>query len=106
MSTRIVFTEIVYNMSPSRNISKALKRFGIADDSSDILIVLPNPTAQALTQIRDAVHGDEQSNIPESLANLSDLKKIASVYALSDQELRNGSVLDSVVSRMACRDLR
>lgn len=106
MSTRNVFTEIVYNLSGSRNISKALQRFGVADDTCDILIAIPNARAEHIALIRDAVDGSEQTAIADGLKELSDVKQITSVYGISDQELRNAPLLDSVVSRMACRDLR
>lgn len=39
MRTKNVYSEIVYSLSPNQNITEALKRFGIATDSENIVCV-------------------------------------------------------------------
>lgn len=106
MSTRNIFTEIVYNLSGTRSMSKALVGFGIAEDTTDLVVVLPNATPSNISDIRKAIEGIEIMSVVDGIKQTSDLAQIRKLYGITDDEDRCGSLLDSVVTRMACRDVR
>lgn len=106
LATRNINTELVYNISATRNISKALKQFGIADTSTYVLAVVFSPCATKLAALRQAVEGAEVQVASDSLGDLADEALVRKVYGISDVEARAGSLVDSIVTRMACRDVR
>lgn len=46
MRTKTLYSEIVYSMSPNQNISEALKRFGIAEDTTALVCLAINTVSQ------------------------------------------------------------
>lgn len=102
-TTKSPFTEILFNLSPSTNISQSLLKFGI-EDSSDSLLLL---TLQG--------PGFEESEAPfgrvqgcpidiSELGCLSDVAAIRKTYKIGDVEYQNVALLDSVVSRIASKE--
>lgn len=106
MATRNIFTEIVYNFSSTRNISKSLDRFGISAATQHVLVILPNPSNPDIDLVRNAVEGEEVLLIQEGLKQISDVAQIRNVYGIPIEEGKSSSLIDSVVTRMACRDVR
>ncbi|KTF91166.1 hypothetical protein cypCar_00013378 [Cyprinus carpio] len=83
MKTRSLYSEIIFNLSPTNNISEAFKRFGISDSDSAVLIVL--------------VHNKDET------LSVDDI--ISKLYKVAPQEEECGSLLDAVVCRMAMKDV-
>ncbi|KAI1888575.1 hypothetical protein AGOR_G00186580 [Albula goreensis] len=81
MKTRTLYSEIIFNLSPTNNISEAFKRFGISDS-------------------------DDAVQIPvDRVSSLSDTAKIKKLYKVTPQEDASGSLLDAVICRMATKDV-
>lgn len=101
MVTRTVFSEILYNLSLSKNISQSLNKFGIEKDTNLLICFLVTEESDASKEILPQIEG-------ESL-HMSDLRKFTckktlnSVYKLnnlqSDQDLT-----DVIVSRMVTKN--
>ncbi|CAN8068407.1 unnamed protein product [Agarophyton chilense] len=106
MSTRNLFTEIIYNLSGSKNISKALKTFGIQEDTSDILVVVPHPQNETTEKIRHYIKAEEMSFNENCLEHIAEERAVKRIYGITEKELECGTLVDSVVTRMACRDLK
>ncbi|KAI0560528.1 hypothetical protein FGB62_111g02 [Gracilaria domingensis] len=106
MSTRNLFIEIIYNLSGSRNIGKALKTFGIKDDTTDILVIVPNPQDGVVEKIRRYIKAEEKPAAGNCLKHIVDENTVKKVYGISEMELECGTLVDSVVTRMACRDVK
>lgn len=87
-------------------MSKALVRFGIADDTTDLIVVLPNATPTIISDIRSTIEGTEITDVADGIKQITDLAQIRKLYAVTDDEERCGSLLDAIVTRMACRDVR
>ncbi|XP_012672770.1 EKC/KEOPS complex subunit TPRKB [Clupea harengus] len=105
MKTRSLFSEIIYNLSPTNNISEAFKRFGISDDDGAVYVVLVYPKEEAadISSIVSRVKGQQ---IPaDMISTLTDAAKIKKLYKVSPQEETNGSLLDAVICRMAIKDV-
>ncbi|CAH1972992.1 unnamed protein product [Acanthoscelides obtectus] len=101
-TTKSVFTEILFNLSISKNITNSLKTFGIEDSDKHILVVIVNEKGEDNSKICSEIHGEELELM--QLKNFSDVKAIQKVYKIHEDELSNVPLLDSVVSRIAVKD--
>jgi tRNA threonylcarbamoyladenosine modification (KEOPS) complex Cgi121 subunit len=99
-------SEIVYNLSATRNIGKALVQFGISDESTSVLFVLLRPTKTTVDSVRAAVDGNEVLDIEAGLRNITNLAAVRTVYEISLAESKTSDIVDSIVTRMAARDIR
>uniref|UniRef100_A0A3Q3WBF7 EKC/KEOPS complex subunit TPRKB n=1 Tax=Mola mola TaxID=94237 RepID=A0A3Q3WBF7_MOLML len=105
MKTRSLYSEIIFNLSPTNNISEAFKRFGISDDNDSVLVALVHSEdeSQLLTDIAAMVTGQQ---VPvEDISSLTDQEKIKKLYKITAQEEKCGTLLDAVVCRMATKDV-
>ncbi|KAJ0012505.1 hypothetical protein NQD34_016839 [Periophthalmus magnuspinnatus] len=105
MKTRSLFSEIIFNLSPTNNISEAFKRFGISDGDSSVLVVLVHNKGNTppLSDIVSRVNGQQ---VPvDDLSSLSDTAKIKKFFKITPQEEKIGTLLDAVVCRMAIKDV-
>ncbi|XP_030576365.1 EKC/KEOPS complex subunit TPRKB isoform X2 [Archocentrus centrarchus] len=105
MKTRTLYSEIIFNLSPTNNISEAFKRFGISDGDDSVLVVLVHDKeeSQFLSDISARVDGRQ---VPvEDVSSLSDHAKIKKLYKITPQEEKCGSLLDAVICRMATKDV-
>lgn len=105
MKTRSLFSEIIFNLSPTNNISDAFKRFGISDGDSSVLVVLvhnqdePPPLSDIISRV------DGQQAPVDDVSSLSDTAKIKKLFKITPQEEKLGTLLDAVVCRMAIKDV-
>lgn len=94
-------------MSPTRSISQSLKTFGINEYTNDIVVVIPDPTNEQIAQIQERICGQELE--PALLCQLQDRdteQKLMKIYSINAQETQHSSLVDSIVTRMACRDIK
>nr|XP_015812016.2 EKC/KEOPS complex subunit TPRKB isoform X3 [Nothobranchius furzeri] len=98
MKTKTLNAEIIFNLSPTNNISEAFKRFGISDGDHSILVVVVHKSdeVQFVSDISAMVDGQQ---LPvDDVSSLSDFNKIK-------KEEKCGPLLDAVVCRMAIKDV-
>lgn len=93
-------------MSATRNISKALKTFGIRENTAQMLVIIPHPQSSQIDNIRLAINGEEIPLTVTSVKDAFDEEAVKSVYAISEKELACGTLVDSIATRMACRDVK
>nr|XP_020508940.1 EKC/KEOPS complex subunit TPRKB [Labrus bergylta] len=105
MKTRSLYSEIIFNLSPTNNISEAFKRFGISDGDESVMVVLVHSRdePQPLSDIVARVNGQQVA--VEDVSSLSSNTKIQKLYKVTPQEERCGTLLDAVVCRMATKDV-
>ncbi|KAL7301144.1 hypothetical protein TKK_0006118 [Trichogramma kaykai] len=104
MVTRSIFTEVIYSLSISKNISQALKDFGISSDhkTNNYLVVLVH-TAEDLEELNKLVVNcikGERKPISQ-LSELANLKLIKKLYKVDDRELKVSNLIDSIVSKIS-----
>ncbi|AWO97953.1 putative EKC/KEOPS complex subunit TPRKB [Scophthalmus maximus] len=105
MKTRSLNSEIIFNLSPTNNISEAFKRFGTSDGDESVMLVVVHckNESQLLEDIAAQVDGRQ---VPvEDVSWLSDLAKIRKLFKVAPQEETCGTLLDAVVCRMAIKDV-
>ncbi|XP_067133491.1 EKC/KEOPS complex subunit TPRKB-like [Centruroides vittatus] len=103
MKTKNVYSEILYGLSPAKNITRSLKTFGINDSDSEVLaVILDDRDDGKLREIRNEVRGIQ--NDVELLCRIGDESLIKKIYGIKDVELNVGSILDSIVSRISAKD--
>nr|XP_061809126.1 EKC/KEOPS complex subunit TPRKB-like isoform X1 [Nerophis lumbriciformis] len=105
MKTRSLFSEIIFNLSPTNNISEAFKRFGISDGDDSVLVVLIHDKDESplVTDIATKVDGLQ---IPvDEMCSLSNFEKIKKLYKVTPQEEKCGTLQDAVICRMATKDV-
>lgn len=105
MATRNVFTEILYNLSLTKNIGKSLSKFGIENDTDLLVCFLITPGNDNSNEILAKIKG-KPSQI-RNLQNLRDLYKIKSVYKFNDLkcDVSLREMLQVIISRMASKDI-
>ncbi|XP_026119827.1 EKC/KEOPS complex subunit TPRKB [Carassius auratus] len=105
MKTRSLYSEIIFNLSPTNNISEAFKRFGISDSDSAVHIVLVHNKDEILNINDIILKVDGQQIAVDRVSDLTDVAKIKKLYKVAPLEEKCGSLLDAVVCRMATKDV-
>ncbi|KAI9490367.1 kinase binding protein CGI-121-domain-containing protein [Zychaea mexicana] len=80
-----VHSEIVVDLSPSPNIAQAFRRFGLTDETKDLVVVkVGGETAEVEKEMRENVKGDL---VPLSqLEDVRDIKKIKKYYQVGNED--------------------
>uniref|UniRef100_A0A0P4W6E7 Uncharacterized protein n=1 Tax=Scylla olivacea TaxID=85551 RepID=A0A0P4W6E7_SCYOL len=105
MATRSLYTEVIFNLSTKKNITNALKTFGLGDKDKEVLAVVLGTEEEVearVTKITQQINGKVVAT--SELAGLTQEAQVRELYKVTPEELTAGSLLDAVVSRMACRD--
>ncbi|XP_068759816.1 EKC/KEOPS complex subunit TPRKB-like [Montipora capricornis] len=104
MKTRTLHSEIIFNLSPSSNINDSFKKFGILDDTKEILVVMigKGNTDEKISELSNLIKGTQVSL--DVLETISDQGKIKKVYGISDKELQCDSLENGIISRIATKD--
>ncbi|XP_055508926.1 EKC/KEOPS complex subunit TPRKB [Leucoraja erinacea] len=105
MKTRSLYSEIIFNLSPTNNISDAFRKFGISDGDSSVLIVLVDDGEKKskLEDIISQVKGQQIS--VQDISTKADVAKIKKVYKVTPAEENVGDLLDAIICRMSAKDI-
>jgi EKC/KEOPS complex subunit CGI121/TPRKB len=99
MKTENLHNEIVYCLSPSKNVSYSLKMFVSEDGDSEILVI---GNEKLFHTIRTAIKGEE---IPlEQISDLTSTEAVLDVYDIHSSELIQSTLLNAVISRISSKD--
>lgn len=103
--TKNIYSEIIYNLSQSTNISGAFKKFGIKDTSENVLLVMLHSSVEG-NEVDDVACKIEGTEVTvDSIASYSDPEAIAKEYQIMACEREISSLEDSVVTRIVARDV-
>jgi len=97
MKTRSINTEILFNMSSSSNITDSLKRFGVDDAATEVLVA---GVDKDLEEVKKTVDGEwvEMDLLPTFLDN----KTLTKLHKLKPDELCD--ITGSLCSRISAKD--
>ncbi|KAG8577319.1 hypothetical protein GDO81_010138 [Engystomops pustulosus] len=105
MKTRTLNSEIIFNLSPTNNISEAFKKFGLSDSDSGVLVVLTYEETSALN-VQEVISHVEGQQLPiADIPQLTDFTKVKKIYNITKAEEKIGSILDAVICRMSVKDV-
>ncbi|GER36427.1 EKC/KEOPS complex subunit CGI121 [Striga asiatica] len=102
LTTRTLHSELVYNYSGSKHISESLKRCGISDNTSYVLVARFGASVDEMTVVKGIVKGIEIGL--EELEGRADQTQIDKHYKISAVELGISSLSDAITCRIAARD--
>ncbi|GFN99499.1 Ekc/keops complex subunit cgi121 [Plakobranchus ocellatus] len=104
MTTKNVHSEILFCLSPSKNISESFRSFGAADsDTSVFVAIVDDAEDKTLTRISEIL-GLSPVSI-DDVASLADTVLITKAYKLSEEEISTYPILDALVSRIAAKEI-
>lgn len=102
MTTKTLYTEVLFNISPSKNISQSLQKFGIHDDDKQLLVAFIVNDIEDVSQVLSNI---EATPLPiDKIAELADVDLIMKTYKIDKAELEVSSLLDSIVTRISTKD--
>ncbi|KAJ8730455.1 hypothetical protein PYW07_017493 [Mythimna separata] len=101
MVTKTVYSEILYNLSLSKNITQSLSKFGIEKDSNLLICFLVTEESDASKEILPQIEGE---SLPMSdLNDFTCKKSLSSVYKLNNVQSHQ-DLVDVIVSRMVTKN--
>lgn len=107
LATHTLHSEVVFNLSGLKHITEGLKRFGMAEDASEVLVCRFDATDEDIAATRGLVKGIEV-DIETALEGLRDQDAIKKNYKTGDLECQVGvgTIEDAVLARIATAPMR
>lgn len=106
MKTRSLVTEVLYNLSSTNKISKSLMETSPNDEDDEMMIALvskfSNVPEMKIFQEK-CIKGNE-TDLSQHSENI-DENLIKSYYKIGESESEISSLLDSIVTRIACKSI-
>ncbi|XP_048742816.2 EKC/KEOPS complex subunit TPRKB-like [Ostrea edulis] len=104
MMTKNVHSEVLFSLSPSKNISDSFRKFGLADNDTSMFVVIVNDTDGATCQAVTSKVKGQLTDIVE-VGKYSDLPTIKKIYKISETELSSCSAVEAIVSRISSKEI-
>ncbi|XP_059167378.1 EKC/KEOPS complex subunit Tprkb-like [Physella acuta] len=102
--TKNVQSEILYSLSSSKNISESFRSFGASDSDKSVFVAIVDDTDfNTLNKISELL-GKDTSDL-DQLPKIAYTKLITKVYKLTEEELSNFSLLDSLVASISSKEI-
>ncbi|XP_050541339.1 EKC/KEOPS complex subunit TPRKB-like [Daktulosphaira vitifoliae] len=104
MVTKTLATEILFNLSSTKNISQSLNDCSAANEDDEFIIAIVselNDVAEMKIFSEKCLDGQEinSSNITKNV----NTNFVQSYYNINEEEIKNCNLLDSIISRIACK---
>ncbi|CAL1283556.1 unnamed protein product [Larinioides sclopetarius] len=104
LKTKTIFTELLYNLSPTRSIRDSLTMFGAQDDGTNALfIVFGREDGESANSLKSCIKGSLAPT--DSLVNLRNLSKIKKVYKISDEIDSEEAIYNYLVTKVASKEV-
>ncbi|RDD40067.1 EKC/KEOPS complex subunit Tprkb [Trichoplax sp. H2] len=106
MKTRNVHSELLYSLSPSKNIAGSFKKFGLSNDSNAVIVaVIDTESEENSSKFQMAIQAVKGERIGiEKINDFSKYEDIKKIYSITDAELNTTDLVDAVVNKMAVKD--
>lgn len=102
LTTRTLHSELVYNYSGSKHISESLKRCGISDSTTYVLVARFGASEEELVAMKTLIKGKEIDL--EELEGRANKSQILKQYKITAVELGVSTLGDAITCRIASRD--
>eukprot|EP00026_Physarum_polycephalum_P021421 Phypoly_transcript_24659.p2 GENE.Phypoly_transcript_24659~~Phypoly_transcript_24659.p2 ORF type:complete len:170 (+),score=36.90 Phypoly_transcript_24659:17-526(+) len=87
LTTKSIHSELIFNLSPNKNISDSLKKFGLQTNSNSIIVAIFDATPEKIQEAQQAISGEE---IPfEQISKFSNFDLIAKEYQVKIKDISN-----------------
>ncbi|XP_065066547.1 EKC/KEOPS complex subunit TPRKB-like [Rhopilema esculentum] len=104
MKTRTLHTELIFNLSPSHSISDSLKKFGVEDKDTSLLLAYLFDVEKE-DKIESYVNEiDGESCSVDELPTFCNEEEIKKMYKVTDEELNIGTLAEAVAFRIAVKE--
>ncbi|XP_046458370.1 EKC/KEOPS complex subunit Tprkb-like [Daphnia pulex] len=102
LKTHSVFSEIVYNMSPTKKITDSLKIFGMNDKDTYFLCVVLNEEDMELvcSKVKGELAEPTQDNF-----ETCDENELRKIYKIKEEETKIVSLLDAIINRISTKEI-
>lgn len=101
MTTRTIFSEVLFNLSLSKNITQSLIKFGIDDKETNLLVAIIEQDGEDTSEILGNIDGVQCSI--DDLEKFSDTKLIEKAYKVQNCK-QISQLTDLVVSKIVTKD--
>jgi len=102
--TRSVYTEILFNLSMSKNITRSLTEFSIDDNSQSILMIFLHTFFDVYRKV-EIMRTIDGHNVPvTTMQHLTNVNLVEKIYKIEEDELQVSDRTDSIVSRISCKE--
>ncbi|XP_070161143.1 EKC/KEOPS complex subunit TPRKB [Polyergus mexicanus] len=103
--TKTIYTEILFYLSMSKKISRALTEFGIDDSDKNILVILIHKLGEEQSMLEEILESIKGERVPISrIQEFTDVNLVQKTYKIDKDELRVSSLINAIVSRISCKD--
>ncbi|BES92578.1 Kinase Hypothetical protein protein CGI-121 [Nesidiocoris tenuis] len=96
--TKTIYTEILYNLSPSKNITQSLATFGAQETDTELLLA-----HFGVSETLQSILSQIQGNFFKPTENIGNPEQIVKFYNIKPIESTVTPIENSVVSRIATR---
>uniref|UniRef100_A0A1B6C578 EKC/KEOPS complex subunit CGI121 n=1 Tax=Clastoptera arizonana TaxID=38151 RepID=A0A1B6C578_9HEMI len=105
LTSKTLYTEVLFNLSLSKNISQSLVKFGIDDSVTDVIVILigENKSDLKMDNILSVIDGYHQDF--SQLLKYTNIKLVKQIYKICDLELTKSTLLDLIISKIAFKDI-
>ena len=108
LKTHAVESELLYNLSPSHSISHAFRTFGVADDSTTVVVCMFDATPETLAILDSAIQGEKVDN-PQPTVDAMPADKVArltKMYKIKPVELVRRTLPDAIDTLLSVRNFK
>ncbi|KAL3852707.1 hypothetical protein ACJMK2_016325 [Sinanodonta woodiana] len=103
MTTKTIHSEILFCLSPSKNISDSYRKFGLGDEDKCMLVVIVDDQDNSKLNAIQALIKGRQLPLSDLQAK-ADPSAIKTIYKIHDEELEVCPLLDAVVTRISSKE--
>ncbi|KAK3824201.1 MAG: kinase binding protein CGI-121-domain-containing protein [Linnemannia elongata] len=105
LATQTISSEIIYNLSPSKNIAESLKRFGITEDTTSLIAVKigGNPD-EIMEEMSRTVDGNLVSF--SKLDQEKDMAKLRQYYKIDPKVTEDKEILNWIIGAIAMKNVQ
>ena len=97
----------MFSLSGSKHIGRSLAKFGIKDDTTNLLVAMFDASPEDLKKVMSSMRGHVvvgEDAIRKELESICDTQDVCKTYKISNIELEIGNMTDAILSRIAARD--
>lgn len=104
LTTTSIHSELVYNLSGSRNVTESFRRFGISDASDSLVVGVFDATMQDFEALTATIEAEQVSMdlLGEHLTS-EDEKKLKKYYKIQPEEMAISDLSQAIVTRIAIK---